>query len=339
MLRTCILGLAVVVAACGSPTKSNGFAIDGPPSGSSSGGSGSSGGGSGGGDDAGGGGLLGDGGGGTLGGEGGVPTDCVGGAGSFIYVISDDNDLYTFDPTQFPSAQAFALVGKVGCNTSGVNSMAVDRSATAWVNFNDGSISKVTTTAPVTCTATSFTAGQAGFTGALGMGFSVVAAGSNVETLFVSDNGGPGGTCNAASPGPGCTGKGLGTIDPATMTLTPLGAYTAMAAGYNAELTGTGDGRLFGFFTTSPGSYGIIDKTSGQTTTPPLTSVPSVNASTGGYAFSFWGGDFYFYTAPKDNTVVTHLQTATGVTTTSAELAFTIVGAGVSTCAPTAPTQ
>lgn len=336
MQRTCILGLVVVLAACGSPTAGYNFGTDGP-SGSSSGGSGSSSGGTSSGSSSGG--LLGDAGLGMPGGDGGTGSNCVAGAGTFIYVISEDNNLYTFDPTMFPSAQAFTLVGAVTCNTSGVNSMAVDRSATAWVNFNDGTISKVTTTAPVTCTPTSFTAGQAGFTGALGMGFSVDATGSNVETLFVSDNGGPGGTCNAATPGPGCMGKGLGTIDIATMTLTPLGAYTGTAAGYNAELTGTGDGRLFGFFTTSPGSYGQIDKTTGQTATPPPTAVPSVNASTGGYAFSFWGGDFYFYTAPKDNTVVTHLTTSTGTTATSPELSFTIVGAGVSTCAPTAPTQ
>lgn len=267
--------------------------------------------------------------------DGGPLSDCASGAGSFIYVISDANDLYTFDPTQFPSAAAFTLVGPVTCDASGVNSMAVDRSATAWVNFNDGAIYKVTTTAPVTCTPTSFVAGQGGFTGVLGMGFAVDAPGGNTETLFVSDNAGPGGTCNASSPGPSCTGKGLGTIDLSSMTLTPRGAYTGAAVGFNAELTGTGDGRLFGFFTTTPASYGPIDTATGATSTPAPTSIPSVNAATGGYAFSFWGGDFYFYTAPKNKTVVTHLASATGATTASPQLTFTIVGAGVSTCAPT----
>jgi hypothetical protein len=215
--------------------------------------------------------------------------------------------------------------------------MAVDRSGTAWVNFNDGLIYKVTTKAPVTCTPTSFVPGQAGFTKVLGMGFSANAAGSNDETLFVSDNAGPGGDCRSSSPKAGCMGKGLGKIDLATMTLMPLGPYTATAAGYNAELSGTGDAKLYGFFTTSPGAYGPIDKTDGQTSAPAPVSVPSVNASTGGYAFSFWGGDFYFYTAPTDNTTVTHLQTSTGTTTSSPKLSFTIVGAGVSTCAPVAP--
>ncbi|MGH7298755.1 MAG: hypothetical protein ACRELB_27690, partial [Polyangiaceae bacterium] len=270
---------------------------------------------------------------GNLGGDGGTTTgtDCASGAGSYVYVISDADELYTFDPSKFPAASAFTLVGPVPCDSSGVNSMAVDRSATAWVNFNDGSIYRVTTTAPVTCTPTGFVAGQAGFTKDLGMGFSVDAPGSSAETLFVSDNGGPGGDCSKAAPGQGCTGKGLGTLDPATMTLTPLGGYTATAAGYNAELTGTGDGKLYGFFTTSPGAYGPIDKSSGATSAPAPTSLSTVDASNGGYAFSFFGGDFYFYTAPKGNTVVTHLQTATGQTTASPELAFTIVGAGVST--------
>jgi predicted small lipoprotein YifL len=324
------------LAACGSSGPA-GFADgSGTPPGSSSSGAGTGSGGPQGGSDSGAPGSFGDAA--TPSGDG-AAGRCASGAGQFIYVISDANDLYTFDPTKFPSASAFTLVGPVTCNTSGVNSMAVDRDAVAWVNFNDGSIARVTTTAPVTCTPTSFVSKQAGFTNALGMGFSVDSPGSDSETLFVSDNAGPGGTCTKATPGPGCTGKGLGEIDLASMTLTPLGGYTGTAAGYNAELTGTGDAKLYGFFTTSPGAYGPIDKSTGQTTSPAPTAVSAVNASTGGYAFSFWGGDFYFYTAPTDTTIVTHLTTATGATTVSPKLGFTIVGAGVSTCAPTTPPQ
>lgn len=331
--------LAAGVAACGASGPS-GFAqgTGGDGGSGSGGGSGSSSGSSGGvppGGDAGSPGSFGDA---APGGDAGG-NRCASGAGKFIYVVSDANDLYTFDPTKFPSPSAFTMVGPITCNTSGVNSMAVDRDGVAWVNFNDGSIGRVTTTAPVACTATAFAPGQGGFTGALGMGFSVDAPGSDSETLFVSDNAGPGGTCHKSTPGPGCQSKGLGTIDLATMTLAPVGAYTGAVAGYNAELTGTGDARLYGFFTTSPGAYGPIDKGSGQTSAPAPTTLPAVNASTGGYAFSFWGGDFYFYTAPTGNTVVTHLATATGATTVSPQLAFTIVGAGVSTCAPTTPPQ
>ncbi len=333
MLKRCVLGLGLL-AGCGSAPPS--FVNPGSGSGSDSDGGNivlsnhEDGGGVALGDDA----SFG-----TSSDDAGVATNCASGAGTFIYVITDTNDLYTFDPTAFPALSAFTLVGPVTCGGgSGVNSMAVDRSATAWVNFNDGSIFKVTTTAPITCTATGFASKQAGFTKLLGMGFAADAPGGNTETLFVSDNAGPGGTCKRDDAERGVhRQRARGKIDLPTMTLTALGPYTDIAAGYDAELTGTGDGHLYGFFTTTPASYGPIDETSGATSTPPPTAIPSVNAATGGYAFSFWGGDFYFYTAPTDTTVVTHLQTSTGATTVSPELGFTIVGAGVSTCAPTVP--
>jgi hypothetical protein len=63
-----------------------------------------------------------------------------------------------------------------------------------------------------------------------------------------------------------------------------------------------------------------------------------VDASTGGYAFSFWGGSFWFYTASDtDSTKVTRYDPTTNPPTTTVAapmLPFTIVGAGVSTCAP-----
>ena len=325
MLRSwTVVGLVLFCSACAnSPGSSfnNGGSSSGGNNGASSGGNQGD-------EDAS---LLGS----SSGGGNGSGSNCASGAGTFVYVISDANNLYSFDPTMFPAATAFAEIGPVTCDASGVNSMAVDRSATAWVNFNDGKIFKISTTAPVTCTPTSFMPGQGGFTDVLGMGFVADGVDASTETLYVSDNAGPGGTCMDQTPSPGCMGLGLGKIDTSSLTLTPIGAYTSTAAGYNAELTGTGDGRLFGFFTTTPASYGPIDVSTGGTSSPAPTSVPSVSIASGGYAFSFWGGDFYFYTAPTDTTIVTHLDSTTGMTTSSAELGFTIVGAGVSTCAPT----
>jgi hypothetical protein len=252
-------------------------------------------------------------------------------------VISDSNSLYTFDPTKFPSTAAFTLVGPVPCVPSGsyVNSMAIDRQATAYVNFHDGSIVKMTTTAPLACTPTGFMAGQNAFTNDLGMGFSADMKGSTNETLFVSDNAGPNGNCTQSTPAAGCMGKGLASLNLTSWALNPIGAYTSTAAGYNAELTGTGDAQLYGFFTTTPSSYGPIDKPTGHTDTPAPTVVQSVSVGTGGYAFSFWGGDFYFYIAPGGgNTIPQHLDTKTGMVTPGQMLSYVIVGAGVSTCAP-----
>jgi hypothetical protein len=278
-----------------------------------------------------------EGGGSSDGAEGG-PSNCAPRAAQFIYVISDANNLYTFDPTKFPSNSAFSLIGPVTCDNSGVNSIAVDRNATAYVNFNSGAIYKVSTTTPPTCTPTGFMSGQHGFTPVLGIAFSANSPGSQDETLFVSDNAGPNGVCTQSMPGPGCMGQGLATLDPNTWTLHPVGPYTMGDSGYNAELTGTGDAKLYGFFTTAPGGLGPIDKGSGATTS--TMALPTINVGTGGYAFSFWGGDFYFFTASSTpNTVVTHLQTSTGMTTVSDQLSYVIVAAGASTCSPVAPPQ
>ena len=247
-------------------------------------------------------------------------------ASRLVYVISDVNDLYSFTPTTLK----FAKIGTLACPTSGtVNSMAVDRSGTAWVNYTDGKLYKVST-ANAACATTTFAPNQAGFTDVLGMGFSSNAPGSKAETLFVSDN----------------AGLGLGKVDLGTMKLTALGAYTGTESGANAELTGTGDARLYGFFATSPAAYAQVDKASGATPTViPLTTPGAVvNASDGGYAFSFWGGDFWFYTAYPDGVVtdpttsVTRYSPASGsASIVLKEIGFVIVGAGVSTCAPVAP--
>jgi hypothetical protein len=279
--------------------------------------------------------------------------DCRGGAGKYIYVLTDQNELYTFDPTLAPAAAAFKDLGPINCpgeptpppDNGGVNSMAVDRQAVAWVNFNDGKIFTVDTTQTnLPCSATPFSGGSAGFTPQLGMGFATVSATDTSETLYVSDNGGPGGTCTSTTPGPGCTGLGLGSITQSTTTLAPIGPYTGNVAGYNAELSGTGAGVLYGFFTTTPSVLGTIDKTSGAVTH--VIPLPSVQNSVGGYAFSFWGGDFWFYTAyptatdPNATTSVTHLVSADGgIGVVMADIGFTIVGAGSSTCVPTVPPQ
>ncbi|HEY2514813.1 MAG TPA: hypothetical protein VGI39_28300 [Polyangiaceae bacterium] len=283
--------------------------------------------------------------------DAGGPEDCPAGAGKFIYVVSDQNELYTFDPTKVPTAtnptnKPFTDLGALHCtgestppasDSDGVNSMAVDRQAIAWVNFNDGKIFRVDTTqTSLPCTDTNYDSSQGNFTPQLGMGFATASATDHTETLYVSDNAGPGG---AGTPG---AGKGLGWIDTKTMKMAPLGGWGSSLAGYNAELSGTGDGQLYGFFTTTPSDLATIDKSSG--TGSAVIPLNSVNNSQGGYAFSFWGGDFWFYTAyptdtdPDPTTSVTHFVSADGgAGVVMTDIGFTIVGAGASTCVPTVP--
>lgn len=291
-------------------------------------------------DDDGGAGAAGGGGAGGAGGDenlgGGGPITGTGGGGAgkgcsaaaaLIYVLSDANDLYSFEPL----SKQFTKIGPLKCPTSmQPNSMAVDRDAVAWVNYvqssfgvdNAGAIFKVNT-ADASCEAKAAVVLPSGWY-RLGMGFSTDKKKGTDETLFVA------GTGSGLSNSPG-----LGRIAMDTLTLAPIGQFTGGLSGQSGELTGTGDARLFGFFTTSPVVVAEIDKTSGATPSP--SSLPQVQTPMA-WAFSFWGGDFYLYTASASaNSNVTRYRPVDGSTDTSymTNVGFRIVGAGVSTCAPT----
>ncbi len=270
--------------------------------------------------------------GGTSGSLGGGGVDAAGGgnnqagcseAAKLVYVVSDANELYSFAP----DTTAFTRIGTLSCPSGGAtpNSMAVDRSGSAWVNFSDGGLFKVSTT-NAACTETGFQKNQSGFQ-RFGMAFTTNTATSQDETLYVVGIEGTSG------------GKGLAKIDLTTMKLTTIGDFSGNLAGQGAELTGTGDGRLYGFFTTQPfATLAQITKETGATSSGlSLDGVSTGNA----WAFSFWGGDFWFYTSSNgDPSTVTRKQTSGdgSLSTAKADVGgFRIVGAGVSTCAPTAP--
>jgi hypothetical protein len=216
------------------------------------------------------------------------------------------------------------------------NSMAIDRDANAYVNYVEsdggedtaGAIFKVSTV-DASCQPTNISLGSGWYR--LGMGFSTDATDAISETLFITGTGNSG----AASPG-------LGRIDFATGEVVPIGAFTGTLKGKDAELTGTGAAQLFGFFTTTPVQVAEIDKASGAIVT--AKSLPTVETPSA-WAFSFWGGAFYLYTAPSPiaqpdrTTNVTHHVFPDGPTDTAymENIGFRIVGAGVSTCAPVEP--
>jgi len=65
--------------------------------------------------------------------------------------------------------------------------------------------------------------------------------------------------------------------------------------------------------------------------------VAQIGPSGGGsWAFAFWGGDFYTFTAQDLNagSVVTRFRPSDGSIVQVGHTAESIVGAGVSTCAP-----
>ncbi|WP_437963508.1 hypothetical protein WMF04_27700 [Sorangium sp. So ce260] len=267
-------------------------------------------------------GTGGSGGGGGDGGSDDADSRCIERA-AFVYVLSAENELYSFKPDR----KEFTKIGVLGCQTDmDPNSMAVDRDAVAWVNYvrsddSAGTLFKVSTE-DASCEPTETSLSEAW--SRLGMGFSSDLSRPDAEQLFVA------GTTDRP-------GVGLGRIDGSSVT--PVGEFSGSLRGASAELTGTGDGRLFGFFTTSPVQLAEIDKETGDIIK--ATELPGIETPSA-WAFSFWGGDFYFYTAPDSfqspsrTTNVSRYRPSDGSIDTEymTNIGFRIVGAGVSTCAP-----
>ena len=125
-------------------------------------------------------------------------------------------------------------------------------------------------------------------------------------------------------------------VGPPSLALTLVGP---LATDGVPELTGTGDGRLFGF---------VNSGVQGESFTPELVELDPDSASVSsesalgtptdptGFAFAFWGGDFYFFTGTLDgDSTVAKLSSNGDFEPTYAVLSQeTIVGAGASTCAP-----
>lgn len=159
------------------------------------------------------------------------------------------------------------------------------------------------------------------------MGFSVNAGSTDQETLFMVSQG--------SSPSTG----GISRVDFAQEKLVLIGDLPEPTG---LELTGTGDGRLYGFLIASPLAIARIDKaTIAYSGRVPLPTVEKPTPPM--YAFSFWGGDFYLYTATNTSSVdtsnVARYRPSDGSVDTAymTDVGFHIVGAGVSTCAPTSP--
>jgi hypothetical protein len=243
-----------------------------------------------------------------------------------VFVISEENSLYSFHPPTL----AFKHLGILKCETGGAapTSMAVDRNGIAWVLHTDRTIWKLSTK-DLSCMPTNFVAPATpdGSFQKFGMGFATASKGGSAEELFISDNG----------------GAGLAKIDTTTLQTRIIGPYTGDLVGTTSELTGTGDGKLYGFFVTSPAQIAEISKGTGEIVS--ATTLQNTYAGTA-WAFSFYGGDFYVYTHSLGTgggpplggggSDVTRYRPSTGeVAIVKEKVGFKIVGAGVSTCAPT----
>lgn len=243
--------------------------------------------------------------------------DCAEAGTTFIYVISNDYQLYSFDP----ATNNVKFIGNIKCPADPGDtpfSMAVDRKGVAYILFTDERLYRVSTL-NAACVATSYVPRQSNF-GVFGMGFATNDDPTGpTELLYVQ-----GDRRNTSA-------SGLARIDVTNFKLTPIGDPNVE----HAELTGTGGGALYGFYkrsTTSPPSYiGEIDTSDGQVKSEK--KLDTIDQGQG-WAFAFWGGDFYMFHSPNGSSRVTRYRPANDTLVQVTTLPSVIVGAGVSTCAP-----
>lgn len=244
--------------------------------------------------------------------------DCAHGT-ELIYTIDQlNNKLSQFDPM----TKTFTDLGSISCPAMGGStpfSMSVDRQANAWVLFTSGELFWVSITNGLACTKVGWTS-PSGLK-VFGMGFSTDMPGGSSEALYIG-----GGATQVQST------YTLAHVDPITMTATPIGNQPALP-----EMTGNGKAELWGFMPEASTARVVqFDKTNGsiiKTFTEPMLA-----GSMSGYAFAHWGGDYWvFLIKPGDgSTKVYQIDgMAGGIKTITPTTGRTIVGAGVSTCAPT----
>ncbi len=239
-----------------------------------------------------------------------VDTVCVE-ASRWIYTVEGDTTFSRFDP----DTVTFTDIAKLKCDSpSSPFSMAVDQKAVAWVLYQDGKLFKVNTTTGK-CESTDY---QDTVYQAFGMGF-VFDPSTGQDTLYIAGGQSMRATCN------------LATIAFPSLKVTTLGQ---VKEGW-PELSGTGDGSLWGFYPKDESTSGYqaalvrLDPRNGSA----LQTHHYANITEyGSWAMKFWGGQFWIfieqsiYAVDRDKPQVAKLM--------KSNTGRDIVGAGVSTCAP-----
>jgi len=243
-----------------------------------------------------------------------------------IYVVDTADQLLSFDPRKLPQ-DPFQRIGRLDCpgRRGAPYSMSVDRHGVAWIIYSGGELFKVSIT-DARCERVPYDPGASGFR-RFGMGFVTDGPGATTEKLFVSVDD---------------DSHALGTIDPARgLATTRIGALTTDDS-RSPELTGTSEGRLFGFY---PGRRGpaFVQEINRSTAAPKGPRWPLGDAPLGeveSWAFAQWAGVFYIFVTTRDpslalDSTVRSVDRATGSYRVVLDhLPYQITGAGVSTCAP-----
>jgi hypothetical protein len=242
--------------------------------------------------------------------------DCPRGT-EMIYTIDQLNRrLSQFDPM----TKTFIDIGAINCPSNGGTpfSMSVDRQGHAWVLYTTGEMFWVSVTGSLACTKVQWTSPPG--LKVFGMGFSTDHPGGSAESLFIG-----GGDMQLQSM------YTLAHVDPITMQANNIGNQPALP-----EMTGNSKAELWGFMPEASNARIVqFDKTYGSIIKE--FSQPMLSGTMSGYAFAHWGGDYWVFLQKPGDTSTKVYQidgVGGGIKTITPTTSRTIVGAGVSTCAP-----
>lgn len=236
-------------------------------------------------------------------------------AGKYVYLMTAEKAMLRFDPTSLRTE----FLGAIDCATdSTTNSMAVDRQGNAWVGFHSGEIFRVSTET-LDCEPSGYAPAQLGWS-SFGMAFVADSAGSAAETLFLAE-GGP------VDP----VFAGIGRVERDQLRLRSVGAFRAPIEGRWCDLTGSGEGRLFALCPGAPTRLAEVDKATAVTVS--VTELPFKDVTA--FALAHWAGDFIVFTATDGGSRVDSVRPGEGSLRIVESMDYVVVGAGVSTCAPT----
>jgi hypothetical protein len=248
-----------------------------------------------------------------LGGAGGnTATDDCADSAKVIYLVTQENYLYAFDP-RIDGMSAYNRIGTLSCESASTpQSMSVDRAGKAYVFYSSGHLYFVSTTT-AQCTPTNYQhpVSPAKSSYQLGMGFTAKAPSSNEQVLYIN------------SPD-----FGLATVDLQTLAPTKLNVLSSTLA----ELTGGPDARLF-IYVSAATALSEIDRNTYQTQSLHTFNQQNVTA----FAFARYAGVFYVFTAggAASRTVTTMFNPQTNTESVrDPDIGVTVVGAGQSTCVP-----
>lgn len=241
-----------------------------------------------------------------------APEDDCDHTSDLIYVIArDDGALYTFDPESL----SFTRLGALRCGSSATpESMSVARDGYAYVRGSDDAVYAVDLET-LGCEATSYSDRATGF-GSFGMGYATDDGDTWRDRLYVANE------------------RTLARLDTDTWELSTIGRMPSQS-----ELTGDAAGELWAFLPLeSPAALVRLDKEDAsaleEIALPRFPDAADIDT----FAFATWGGEHWLFVREYgmgSSTDVYEVRADGEMTKVLDDVGFDVVGAGVSTCAPT----